>query len=203
MAPMSEPRAPRRPAYVPDLEGIAGPAPDARSVVAHRTAQAVLAAGRASGADGAGTQRQRLLDLAGHVGVDDLAELWRDSPADSLPGALWGLYLLRTWVREDGEQAARLYAAGRRSAEVADVVAGVAGVPGPGEVAALGDAVLTCAFDGELADALERAAAFARVVAAGRAHEDAGEQHRLGMGNLRLAERLERAARLWRAGRLE
>ncbi len=197
---MSDVHRPRRPTYLPDLEEVAGPAPDPPSAVAQRTAHAVLAAGRASRG---GPQRQRMLDLVGHVGVDDLAELWRDSPEDSLPASLWGLYLLRTWVRQDGAEAARLFAAGRSGAEVASVVAGVAEPPGPAEVAALGDAVLTCVFDGELGDALERAAAFARVVAAGRAHEEDPAQHRLGMGNLRLAERLERAARLWRAGRLE
>ena len=199
---MSEAARPRRPVPLASLEYLAGPAPDSRAEIARRTASVVLAAGRASG-PGSGAERQRILDLVTHVGADELAELWRDSPAESLPGALWALYLLRTWVRDHGGAVARLYAAGRPGAEVADVIAGVAGLPGPEEVAELADAVLTCAFDGDLADALERAAAFARVVAAGRGFEEEPAQHRLGMGNLHLAERLEQAAKLHRAGRLE
>ena len=70
----------------------------------------------------------------------------------------------------------------------------------------MGDAVLTSAFDGDFAVALERAAAFCRVVAAGRAHladdctdeDEATRQTRLADGNLRMAQELEHAALLWR-----
>ncbi|RIQ21872.1 hypothetical protein DY240_14500 [Jiangella rhizosphaerae] len=68
---------------------------------------------------------------------------------------------------------------------------------------------MTSAFTGDFAVALERAGAFCRVVAAGRAHsaddlpEDEGErQTRLAKGNLRMAEELERAAALWRRNEL-
>lgn len=189
---------PRRPAYLPHLEGFAMPATSPEEV-AHRTAQAVLNAGRETEDPAV---RERLLRLAEEVGVDELAELWRASPHDTLPGTLWALYLLRTWVRHHGAEAARLFSAGRRAAEVSSVVAGVAEPPGPQEVAELGDAVLTSAFTGDLADALERAAAFCRVVAAGRAAEDEPAQHVLGHGNLRMAAELEHAAALWRKGAL-
>jgi hypothetical protein len=45
---------------------------------------------------------------------------------DSLPGALWALYLLRTWTERQGEAVARMYRAGRAYAPVDEVVAGVA-----------------------------------------------------------------------------
>ncbi len=166
----------------------------------------IVRAGRQADAETA-----RFVELSEDVGIEALAELWRDSGPDTLPGTLWALYLLRTWVRRDGEETARLYQLGRARAEVSDVVAGVAEPPGPQEVAGAADAILTSVFDGDLAVALERAAAFARVVSVGRlvAADDAdeaadGEQAArmttLAAGNVRLADQLTVAARLWRAG---
>ena len=205
---MNVPR-PKKPVLVPsDWDGIEGaPDPAERTVAAHSTAWAVLRAGRET-ADPQITSR--LISLVDSVGLDELADLWRESPEDTLPGTLWQLYLLRTWVQRDGVEAARVYNGGRTAAEVSSVVAGVADPPGPAEVAALGDAVLTSAFDGDFAVALERAAAFCRVVAAGRAHladeladaDVAHAQTRLAAGNVRMAESLEQAAGLWRKGLL-
>ena len=42
----------------------------------------------------------RVIAFADGEGLEDLAELWADSPASSLPGAMWRLYLLRHAVRE-------------------------------------------------------------------------------------------------------
>ena len=198
----------RKPALLSEFDAFQGsPDPAARTTAAHATADAVLRAGR-SGSDPQVTSR--LVALVETVGLDELAELWRDSPEDTLPGTLWQLYLLRTWVRRDGVEAARLYDAGRGVAEVSSAVAGVAEPPGPAEVAALGDAVLTSAFEGDFAVALERAAAFCRVVGAGRAYladevadeQSASDQTRLASGNIRMAECLERSAALWRHDRL-
>jgi hypothetical protein len=177
-------------------------------MIAHATAAAVLRVARDSGSDPDRTRR--LIGLADDVGIDDIAALWCDAGAATLPGTLWSLYLLRTWVHRDGVEAARLFAAGRRVAEVPTVVAGVADPPGPREVAELGDAVLTSAFDGDFAIALERAAAFCRVVATGRAYladdcpdeDESVRQTRLADGNLRMAQELEHAAALWREGEL-
>ncbi|HEY9409094.1 MAG TPA: hypothetical protein VIP77_05885 [Jiangellaceae bacterium] len=200
--------APRRPLLrggVPDLPG--DPDPADRITIAHATAAAVLQVARRADAEPGTTQR--LIDLAERVGLDEMAELWREAGSDTLPGTLWSLYLLRSWVRRNGEEAARLFAAGRRVAEVSTAVAGVAEPPGPREVAALGDAILTSAFDGDFGVALERAAAFCRVVAAGRAHvaddapDDEGDrQTRLARGNLKMADALDHAAALWRKGQL-
>ena len=38
----------------------------------------------------------RVVRLADEHGLDELAALWTDSPAESLAGTLWRLYLLRT-----------------------------------------------------------------------------------------------------------
>lgn len=204
-----EPHRPRRPQLRGSWDDLTGEAdPADRTAVAHATAAAVVRAGRDRDADPARTSR--LVGLVDEVGLDELAELWQDSEGDTLPGTLWSLYLLRTWVHREGVEAARLFAAGRHVAEVSSVVAGVADPPGPDEVAALGDAVLTSAFDGDFAVALERAGAFCRVVSAGRAHladvepdPESGERlTRLAGGNLRMAEQLEHAAALWRGGAL-
>ncbi len=64
---------------------------------------------------------------------------------------------------------AREFEAGRARAQVARVVAGVADPPGPDELKAMVDQVLRGIAEGDLADVLLRAAAFARVVATGRA----------------------------------
>jgi hypothetical protein len=200
-----EPQRPLRPQLRGNWDDVTGEAdPADRTAVAHATAAAVVRAGREGDADPARTSR--LVCLVDEVGLDELAELWQDSEADTLPGTLWSLYLLRTWLHRDGVEAARLFDAGRFVAEVSSAVAGVAEPPGPDEVAALGDAVLTSAFDGDFAVALERAGAFCRVISAGRAHvadaepdSEAGERlTRLAGGNLRMAEQLEHAAQLWR-----
>ena len=47
--------------------------------------------------------------VASH-GVDTVAELWADSPATTLPGTLWRLFLVREWIRRDPALVARRYA---------------------------------------------------------------------------------------------
>ena len=39
-----------------------------------------------------------------------MAELWADSPATTLPGTLWRLFLVREWIRRDPALVARRYA---------------------------------------------------------------------------------------------
>ena len=107
--------------------------------------------------------------LVDELGLSTVADLWAARPARSLPGALWRLYALREWVRRQPVQASREYAAGIRFTDVAHAVAGIAEPPGPDEVKALADDILTGVFAGDLAVALERAAAFASVISAGRA----------------------------------
>jgi hypothetical protein len=130
---------------------------------------------------------ERLLHLAETEGIETIAEVWSGSPADTLAGCLWRLFLLRSWVYADPAGVAREYDAGRSRARVAEVVAGVADPPGPEELKTMVDEVLRGIAGSDFADVLLRAAAFARVVAFGR--DDAGEAHR----TLRLSEELEAA----------
>ena len=112
---------------------------------------------------------ERLLHLADTEGIESIAEVWSGSPADSLAGCLWRLFLLRSWVYADSVTVAREFEAGRAQAEVARVVAGVADPPGIDELRSMVDQVLRGIAGSDFADVLFRAAAFARVVATGRA----------------------------------
>lgn len=144
---------------------------------------------------------ERLVHLAESEGIDAIADLWASAPADSLAGCLWRLYLLRSWVHTDSAGVAREFEAGRSSAQVAHVVAGVADPPGPDELRGMIDEVLRGIAEGDFADVLLRAAAFARVVASGRAalaDTADGDVRRM----LGLAEQLEEAGHLELDGRL-
>jgi hypothetical protein len=131
-----------------------------------RAAELLVRGARESGDDAVA---ERLLHLADTEGIDSIAEVWSGSPADSLAGCLWRLYLLRSWVYADSAGVAREFEAGRSQAQVARVVAGVADPPGVTELRTMVDEVLRGIASGDFADVLFRAAAFARVVATGRA----------------------------------
>ncbi|MFI5956926.1 hypothetical protein [Cryptosporangium sp. NPDC051539] len=204
---MSEPPRHTRPILAADLErlieGSVAGEPSARLELAHATAAALVSVGR----DAAGDPTDRFVRLADTVGLDTLADLWRGAPADSLPGALWALYLLQTWCTENGTEVARLYRTGRSLAPVDEVVAGVRDDADPDAIAAVADSVLSGLYDGDLGVALERGAAFFRVVAAGRlflaAEGPDGDAERDRSGrNRACAEGLTRAAAAWRAGTL-
>lgn len=169
--------------------------------MAHRTAELLVRGARSSDDE---QVIARVVKLADEYGLDELADLWSDSHADSLPGTLWRLYLLRSWVHGDAERVAQEYAAGREHAEVHAVVAGVADPPGPTEVRDMVDAVLRGVATGDFATTLDRAAAFARIVATGRAHiaDDGHEQIRSASRLVEMADQLQTAARAERANQL-
>ncbi|QBR92218.1 hypothetical protein [Nocardioides euryhalodurans] len=139
-----------------------------------------------------GEVADRLLHLADTEGIETIAEVWAGSPGDSLAGCLWRLFLLRSWVYADPVGVARQFEAGRTSAPVARVVAGVADPPGPDELKAMVDEVLRGIADADFADVLFRAAAFARVVATGRAGLASASGEEV-VRMLSLAEQLEAA----------
>nr|WP_237728374.1 hypothetical protein [Cellulomonas sp. APG4] len=210
---MADDRRPRRPAMLDprqadELPGELDPA--LRVEVAHVTAGALVHQGRASEDP---EVVERLVALVETEGLDTVAGLWADSPARTLPGALWRLYVLREWVRRDAGTIAERYRSGFARAEVHDVLAGVVTPPGPDDVSRLVDAVLSGVYAGDLAVALERAAAFCRVLATGAAMDadvvedsDVDEARRMtrgASGLVRTAEELEDAARLWRADDLD
>ena len=135
---------------------------------------------------------ERVVHLADTEGIETIAEVWASAPGDTLAGCLWRLYLLRSWVYADPAGVAREFEAGRARAPVARVVAGVADPPGPDELKAMIDQVLRGIAEGEFADVLFRAAAFARVVATGRAGIASVDHHDVAR-MLGLAEQLEAA----------
>lgn len=200
---MSEPRKPRRPSFRDPaaLEALGEPSdPIGQLHAAHETAAVLVGTGRAAG-DPATTAR--LVALADEIGLSTLADLWASRPARTLPGALWRLYLLREWVRTDPAGAAREYAAGVRFTEPNHAVAG-AEPPGPDEVRRVADQILGGVFSGDLAVALERAAAFCHVVVAGRAEVGEGRAAVMQAARLQtMAADLTACAALWRAGTLE
>jgi len=202
------PERPHRPIRRADLASIVDAvhsqaSPD-RAEIAQATAVAVVSAGReVRGGEDAG----RFVGLADEVGLDTLAELWQDSEAGSLPWALWAVYLLRSWCRDQAAEVSRLWRVGRGYAPADEVVAGVGEDGGPQEVAELADAVLAGAYRGDFAVALERAAAFFRVIAEGRRESfaeasDAGAQLALADRNARVADLLVVAAGRCRRGEL-
>jgi hypothetical protein len=194
---MDSPRSPRRPALLGPaaLATFAGGNDPAQlAEVAHATAVAVVTAGRAA-EDPAATDR--LVRLMDDVGIDTVAELWADRPARSLPGAI---------------EATCDYEAGQHLAQVARVVAGAGEPSTPEALRELLDAILGGVFRGDLAVALERAGAFARVVATGRARRAdeleaadsvaASSLTQRAAAMQRTAEDLDAAAALWRTADL-
>lgn len=196
---------PHRPARFADLtemiDAAGGAPPSSRAEIAAATAAVLVQAGRSPG-DGA-----RFVALADRVGLETLAALWQDADPVSLPGALWALYLLRQWCRTGGEEVARLWRAGEHLAPAESVVAGVGEYADVDAVQATADAVLSGVYQGDLAVALERAAALFRVIAAGRRSLGSSDQFAadgvdLAARNERVAAALAAAARHWRAGTL-
>jgi hypothetical protein len=201
---MSRPtQPPRRPLFLDAaaLESRGGSFdPIAAVDAAHETAAVLVRTGRAAPDP---ELTARLVSLVEELGLTTVADLWSGRPARSLPGALWRLYALREWVRRDSAAASREYAAGMRFTAVDHAVAGAAEPPSPPALLALVDTVLTGVFEGDLAVALERAAAFCRVVTAGRAESSEGQALAdQAAALLGTAADLDAAARLWRAGEL-
>ncbi|OZG61923.1 hypothetical protein BLEM_1232 [Bifidobacterium lemurum] len=172
---------------------------------------------------------ERVLTLVDREGVDVIAELWSSSEPDSLPGILWRLYMLRTWMHRHRDSIARLWRVGEPVATSASAIAGVDQAPTEDDIARLADSILSGAFTGDFAVALERASAFTDVVATGlrvEAHKlvvaanngAAAESAVTDEGALRTkaarlmhtagnlfatAKDFQHGANLWRRGRLE
>lgn len=189
---MSEERAYHRPmrpgsAFFAGLDG--GQDPALVTEAADRAANLLVRGARDTDDP---TVAERVLHLAETEGIETIAEVWSASPADSLAGCLWRLFVLRSWVYADPLRVAHEYDAGRSRAQVAGVVAGVADPPGPEELKTMVDEVLRGIAAGDFADVLFRAAAFARVIATGRATLDAPTAEDV-QRMLVLAEQLEAA----------
>jgi hypothetical protein len=184
------------------------------SRIAHDTASAILSRVRA---DPDPAVVARLVNYTDEHGIDAIAELWSHASAKSLPGALWRVYLLRTLIRQDPLGVSLGFQRGTEVSHTIDQVVAGAPIPaGPTEVQELADRILHGLFTGDFAVALERAAAFARVVSAGYASladdadaVDAAHPERpadLTQRALRLtqlADEFASCARLWRRDSLD
>lgn len=138
------------------------------SRAAHATATTLLARARE---DEDPATVERLIAFTASHGIDDIAQLWSRSPAKSLPGALWRMYLMQLSIHDDPQTAALLYERGRHELRTTDAVVSGAPMPaGPEELVTLIDAILRGAFTGDFAVALDRTAAFCRIQASGSTH---------------------------------
>lgn len=172
------------------------PDPADTTAAGHRVAQLLV---RGTRSDAEGELVERVLHLADTEGLSTIAELWSDAPADSLAGALWRLYVLRTWVHRQPHQAAHEFDVGKSFAPVQEVLAGVIDPPGPEEVAVLVDAVVRGIVGEHFDVSLDRAAAFAHIVGVGRGQSDDPIS---GAKLVETARDLHHAAELERAGLL-
>jgi hypothetical protein len=197
----------RRPAsmYPSVAESIPGePDPSTSTDLAHDSARALL--------DGVFHSSdpevvQRVVSLAADDGLTDLATLWSSSPATTLPGALWRMYVLHTWVQRSGDEVARRYRAGSRTVPGLRYLTGFAEPPEVEQVQETMDDILRGAFTGDLGLALRRAGAVATLLAHGTAHladEDLDDERtRQAERLLRTGEDLIAAGRHAEAGRLD
>jgi hypothetical protein len=197
----------RRPAplFTSVAEAIPGdPDPSTSTELAHDSARALLD-GVFHSSDPAVVER--VVALAADDGLTDLAALWSASPATTLPGALWRLYVLHTWVRRSGDEVARRYRAGSRTVPGLRYLTGFAEPPEVTQVQETMDDILRGAFTGDLGLALRRAGAVATLLAHGTAHladEDVDDERtRQAERLLRTGEDLTAAGRHAEAGRLD
>lgn len=150
-----------------------GENPAAQHEAAYASARVLLARGRANTDP---QVAQRLVDFTDEYGLETLALMWASAPAQSLPGALWRMYSLRDAVHRDATAVSRAFAKGLEDDYRSHVLAGVPDPPSAWEVVATADSILAGVYEGEVDIALERFAAFARVVALGlRAEYAAGD----------------------------
>lgn len=157
-----------RPAALPlhIVDGIRGAADPAAAVrAAHESARIVVDRARGSRDP---EVVDRLLGYTDEHGIDAIAELWAGASPHSLPGALWRVYLVRAFIVSDPDGVSLLFDRGVAVLPTADAaVVGAASPAGPSEIVELAGRILRGVFEGDLAIALHRAAAFCRIVAAG------------------------------------
>lgn len=214
------------PEVAENIEGAADTA--ATSELAHRAAQSLVggfaldedpSAGRDASVEA--ITREGVVRAVAAQGVDDVAELWADSPSTTLPGTLWRLFLVREWIRRDPELVERRYATPVDLSQADDAaesrfeeaLAGAQRAPSPQDVRARLDAVLAgeCPGVTALAPVLSLTAGFLRALAAGsdpewiESDEDelADRVTRRGSALVATADELEDAGRRAGAGLLD
>lgn len=140
--------------------------PERKAGIARDTALLIL--GRSTDTPLPADMTARVKSFIEEGGLDDVAHLWAESEPVSVPGALFRLYRVRDQIQKQPEDIARLVAIGQDALDTIDpVVAGLRDPITPESVVALIDSVFLGAFDGELAVALTRVGALAKLVAKG------------------------------------
>lgn len=147
------------------------------SETSHRAAQALVG----GFPDDDAFTREGVVHAIATEGVDDIAELWADSPATTLPGTLWRLFLVREWLRREPELVARRYATvvdlsadDEAAARFETAVGEARRAPSPEALRESLEAVLTGNGSGDvvgLAPLLSTTAGFLRALAAGSTPE--------------------------------
>ncbi|WP_182049607.1 hypothetical protein [Changpingibacter yushuensis] len=160
---------PRRPAQLDaeQIESIEGESDVAyNSELAHTSAQALIPMGRNHLAEDLEAVK-RIIALVDDEGVDVLAEAWVKSPENTLPGILWRGYLLREWIRREGNEVRSRYLAADSAlrAKGEDGVLKANMTPKPGTVRQEWDAVLAGTFEGDFTDVLVDSARLMDVLA--------------------------------------
>lgn len=135
------------------------------ALAAQASARALLARGRAN-EDPSVTKR--LVHFTDEFGLQTLTDLWAQAPAVSTAGALWRIYALRAVIRKDPQLISLYYQRGLGSNYAAQVLAGVADPPSAQEICDTVDQILAGAYRGDFDLALDRFAAFSRVLALGQ-----------------------------------
>ena len=185
--------------------------PAATNRIEHDTAHALLNRVRQSGDP---QVVERTVEYANTHGLDDLVQLWAPAAPETLPGALWRLYLIHMAVSQHSDHASYTYRRGAaEDRSISHIVAGAQEPTGPEEILQLTATILRGAFSGDFAAALERAAAFCAVMSIGAASlaetDETTAPERSNRFTIRSARYLDFARELaasasrWRRGTLE
>lgn len=163
---------------------------------------------------------ERVLNLVENEGIEIIADLWSKAEAQSLPGMLWRLYLLRTSLRKNGNAYAAYWRLGEPEATSASAITGVDESPTKEDIERLADSILSGAFTGDFAVALYRACAFSAIISRGmRAYakklsqnaQDSSSNNAQKIANIlhtcanmhALSLDFASGAKLWQAGKLD
>lgn len=188
-----------------ELEQIIGAAdPKLIYELAHRTAHTLVSRIRENPNE---EVLQRITEYSAEHGLEAIAELWSHSSAKSLPGTLWRIYNLHSFMRKSQKAAVSYYRHGlelvgssvTNLSGVDELVAGVAEPISPENISATADQILRGVFSGDFSIALVRAAAFCRLIAKGSAATAPKQSKNFEV----LAGDLEVSARLWDKGKLD
>lgn len=190
------------------------------SELAHRAAQALIGGFSGDSEEGPITRAGVTAAVASR-GVDDVAELWADSPATTLPGTLWRLFLVREWIRRDPQLVASRYATTidltadeAAATRFEEALGDAAPAPSPAQLRERLDHVLAGRLEGSvtaLAPLLRLTSGFLRALAIGShsvwieddADELADRVTRRDSALLATSEELNEAARRAAAGLLD